>query len=308
MGLQGLLKPAVKEIGIMESLFGESTLEVWKWVTIFAFAVSFVIWLSGLRKGWIPSKGHVSGWDVPWMRFLLLLWLVLTLSVILPVTIFGLSGGMNGDESSDAVRLWKSFSLTIGMQVVMIAGLVGAGVFAGEWFPAVLSGMQGKERPARWIRTTILRFLQFLPLVWLASMLVELAYNWLGIPVELQESVTMMMRIDDPLLWVVAVFSTVVLAPLAEELVFRGVVYRFLKSRFRPELAVIVSAALFSVIHIEVSVLLPLFVLGIVLALVYEETGDIRAPILFHGIFNLQTMGLILLDRFVLNAGSSLLP
>jgi len=73
-------------------------------------------------------------------------------------------------------------------------------------------------------------------------------------------------------------------------------------------LAVIVSAALFSVIHIEVSVLLPLFVLGIVLALVYEETGDIRAPILFHGIFNLQTMGLILLDRFVLNAGSSLLP
>lgn len=292
----------------MESLFGESTLEVWKWVTVFVFSVSFIIWLSGLRKGWIPSRGHVSGWDVPWMRFILLIWLVLTLSVLLPIIYLYFSGGPQGDESGDAVRLWESFSLNIGMQVVMIAVLAGAGLLSSGWFPALLSGMQGQERPGRWMRTVILRFLQFLPLVWIASMLVEVAFNRLGIPMELQETVTMMMRIDDPALWLAAVISAVVLAPLAEELIFRGVVYRFLKVRFRPELAVVFSAVLFSIIHIQPAVLFPLFVLGMALALVYEETGDIRAPILFHALFNLQTMGLILLDRFVLNAGSSLLP
>ena len=242
------------------------------------------------------------------MRFFLLLWLVFALAMILPFALWDILGFYGSESPSDAFRLWETFFLNVGMQVAMIAVLVCCACFTREWFPGVLSGIQGLERNRRWMGTTILRFFQFLPLVLLASLAVNLAYEKLGIVIEPQEVIILMMRIDDPRLWVVAVFSTVVLAPLAEELVFRGVVYRFLKSRFRPELAVIVSAALFSVIHIEVSVLLPLFVLGIVLALVYEETGDIRAPILFHGIFNLQTMGLILLDRFVLNAGSSLLP
>ncbi|MDD4349125.1 MAG: CPBP family intramembrane metalloprotease [Opitutales bacterium] len=292
----------------MESYISESSMAVWNGVTLIISVVSLFIWLSGMRKGWIPSQSRVHAWEVTWTRFFLLLWLVFALAMILPFALWDILGFYGSESPGDAFRLWETFFLNVGMQVAMIAVLVCCAYFTREWFPGVLSGIQGLERNRRWMRTTILRFFQFLPLVLLASLAVNLAYEKLGIVIEPQEVIILMMRIDDPLLWVVAVFSTVVFAPLAEELVFRGVVYRFLKSRFRPELAVIVSAALFSVIHIELSVLLPLFVLGIVLALVYEETGDIRAPILFHGIFNLQTMGLILLDRFVLNAGSSLLP
>jgi membrane protease YdiL (CAAX protease family) len=96
----------------------------------------------------------------------------------------------------------------------------------------------------------------------------------------------------------VAVLAIVVLAPIAEELFFRGVVFNaFLRER-GPRLAYIGSAALFAVIHLSIVALLPIFVLGLALAWVYDRTGSLLAPIVMHAVVNGISVAIALLVRF----------
>ena len=96
----------------------------------------------------------------------------------------------------------------------------------------------------------------------------------------------------------VAVLAIVVLAPIAEELFFRGVVFNaFLRER-GPRLAYVGSAALFAVIHLSIVALLPIFLLGLALAWVYDRTGSLLAPIVMHAVVNGISVAIALLVRF----------
>ncbi|CAA9333042.1 MAG: hypothetical protein AVDCRST_MAG93-6286 [uncultured Chloroflexia bacterium] len=77
-----------------------------------------------------------------------------------------------------------------------------------------------------------------------------------------------------------------VAAPIVEETLFRGVLYGWLRIRVPIVLAVVVSAALFAGVHF-IPILLPaLFVVGIILAVVYEWSQSLWVPILLHSIQN----------------------
>jgi membrane protease YdiL (CAAX protease family) len=77
----------------------------------------------------------------------------------------------------------------------------------------------------------------------------------------------------------------VVLAPLFEEFIFRGLLFRSLRRATGLPLAVAGSAAVFAVIHPPVS-FLPVFVLGVVAALAFERTRLLWAPIAAHAVYN----------------------
>ena len=75
-------------------------------------------------------------------------------------------------------------------------------------------------------------------------------------------------------------------APVAEELVFRGVLYRWMRARWGPAIAVLISALCFSVLH-GIGWLIPaLALVGMILALVYERSGSLWPAIMTHGCFN----------------------
>lgn len=96
----------------------------------------------------------------------------------------------------------------------------------------------------------------------------------------------------------VAVLAVVVLAPIAEELFFRGVVFNaFLRER-GPRLAYLGSAGLFAVIHLSIVALLPIFLLSLALAWVYDRTGSLLAPIAMHAVVNGISVAIALLVRF----------
>ncbi|MGZ4906917.1 MAG: CPBP family intramembrane glutamic endopeptidase [Halobacteriota archaeon] len=86
----------------------------------------------------------------------------------------------------------------------------------------------------------------------------------------------------EPGLLPIVLISGAIIAPIAEEIVFRGYLYKAFRDRFKPGYAIILSAALFSLIHLEWRAALQLFVIGVVLAYVYEETGNLMAPITLH--------------------------
>ena len=110
--------------------------------------------------------------------------------------------------------------------------------------------------------------------------------RWFGINPEAQ--VTVLFIKKHPPGWELAVmgFTAVVLAPLAEEALFRGVLYTALKQRGHPRLALVGTAALFAAIHFNLAALLPLFFLALVFTWLYERTGNLIAPIAAHMMFN----------------------
>ena len=80
--------------------------------------------------------------------------------------------------------------------------------------------------------------------------------------------------------------AVVLLAPLGEELFFRGFLYKGLRRRMPVWGAVIVSSVLFGLVHERLLLIPPLFVVGAGLALVYERRQSLLAPMVAHAVFN----------------------
>jgi uncharacterized protein len=90
-------------------------------------------------------------------------------------------------------------------------------------------------------------------------------------------------------LWM-AIIGVAIVAPLVEEIVFRGMVFGWLRGRLPLISAVVISAALFSLEHIsflQVTLFLPIFSTGVVLAILYHHARSIWPTVLVHGTFNL---------------------
>jgi membrane protease YdiL (CAAX protease family) len=78
------------------------------------------------------------------------------------------------------------------------------------------------------------------------------------------------------------------ITPLAEEVYYRGILYRWMRTRWRVPLAALASAVIFALTHpqAELPFMVLLAVLGILLALAYERTGSLWPPIAIHATNN----------------------
>jgi uncharacterized protein len=85
---------------------------------------------------------------------------------------------------------------------------------------------------------------------------------------------------------IVVAIDAAVIAPFVEELLFRGLLYGWLRSRWGVVPAVIVSSALFAVAHPYPPLMPALFAMGAVLAYVYERYKSLYPAVLLHGIQN----------------------
>ena len=88
----------------------------------------------------------------------------------------------------------------------------------------------------------------------------------------------------------------VVIAPVAEEFIFRGVLFRFIKQCGLPRTAWIGVSLVFAFIHGNPPAFLSLFMLALVLTWLYEMTDSLLAPIFTHALFN--AANLVLLAKF----------
>lgn len=79
-----------------------------------------------------------------------------------------------------------------------------------------------------------------------------------------------------------------VVSPLAEEIVFRGVIFNRLKKYFPVWIAILTSAVLFGGYHGNLVQGIYGFLLGIVIAWLYEVAGKFRIPVMFHAFANIS--------------------
>jgi uncharacterized protein len=90
-------------------------------------------------------------------------------------------------------------------------------------------------------------------------------------------------------------FMAVTVAPVAEEVLFRGLMYPGLKRRLGIGRAALISSVLFALIHVNLMTFVPLLLLAGVLVWLYEHTGNLLAPVVAHAVFNLANLLLLLL-------------
>lgn len=102
---------------------------------------------------------------------------------------------------------------------------------------------------------------------------------------------------------VIAIVVAVLIAPIAEELLFRGVLFRALRRRVGRWPAAVLSALIFTGVHVEIVFSQPLaltglFAFGVVLAWSLDRFQHLAVPIVAHAVFNgISLVLVVLLDR-----------
>lgn len=101
------------------------------------------------------------------------------------------------------------------------------------------------------------------------------------------------MTLSNPYLFLLSVFSVILLVPFMEELLFRGFLQSYLKKHLGIKGAIFLTAFIFAVVHFAPSqkegnfqLIGALFVLSCFLGLIYEKEESLWAPIGLHSAFN----------------------
>lgn len=96
----------------------------------------------------------------------------------------------------------------------------------------------------------------------------------------------------------IIVFGFVI--PIAEEFMFRGVLYQRYRETRGFYYAAIWSALFFSVTHTNTVQMIYTFLLGILLCYVYEKFGSMKAPITLHVVLNLGSLSFTDIGEYLL--------
>jgi membrane protease YdiL (CAAX protease family) len=134
----------------------------------------------------------------------------------------------------------------------------------------------------------------FLPVAWVLGQLSVLMLEAFGIEAPQQSVVKLLQELRSPVMRVYLGVFALFLAPIAEEVLFRGIMYPALKQVGLPRAALWITSLLFAAIHINLMSFVPLLVLALVLVFVYERTDNLLAPILAHSLFNAANLFVLL--------------
>jgi len=253
--------------------------------------IAFVVLLRQLVKENRIRAVRISGWKIPGSDFGLLLCCL--------VAWFGLSGSI-------VFGLWKmvvdaeaepGLTASLFTGFLLQGGLLLIFLFFHTQFrrvedPPLSPRILSNGRAMAW---GFYFFLASLPFIYSVNLFWNLfieALRMTGIEIDLplQDAVLLFQEAQHPAQWLGLVFLAVVVAPVVEEFIFRGGVYRFCKGRMRLTFAMILSSLLFSAFHWNIQSFPGLAAVGVALCFAYEQTGNLRVPIYFHACFNLNSV------------------
>ena len=203
--------------------------------------------------------------------------------------VFGLAGSLipeiaeaaRGEGENSTEILWK---MTVVLQVVILLHLtfwaehVGAGPFAGD-----------VRTTPKWIGIGIFGapLLQFVAIIFAYTVLGDGGENWAYRSEEARDFV------NAATIGPVMIASLVLLAPIIEEVAFRGVALSCLLGRGVPVfVSIVIQAVGFTALHLQYTpaAMFTVFVLGLFLGWLRVASKSISAPILAHMAVNLQAV------------------
>ena len=141
-----------------------------------------------------------------------------------------------------------------------------------------------------------LRYVIWTPLIYLITIILllfvsllnqYLLSNFFNVEIKPQDILEKFKELENSIEIIIFVFGSTIIAPIYEELLFRGILFPKLLQKTNLIWAIVLSSLVFAILHFHLSALLPLFVLSIILSFTYLYTSTIWACISLHALFNL---------------------
>ena len=198
-------------------------------------------------------------------------------------------GWLRGDEPESFNALIQGLVLHTASLVILVVILRSR---AWTWEQAF--GLQARGLIRR-LGMGMAFYAGILPVFFFAAVLSRLVMLFIGYPVTIQDVVLIFMEPQSVWTLLALLGLAMIVAPAAEEILFRGILLPLLMKRLGAGPAVILSSALFALIHLHVPSFFPLFVLAVGLALAYIYTRSLWVPIMMHALFNGMNLAILLL-------------
>ncbi len=268
-----------------------------EWAIVLACPIVLVVlWRRDVIRP--ASLSHHKARDVsssPW-----LIWWFGVLLVLFAYAVGGAAGHVLTGTPISEGKVEPSMASQLG------SGIVGAaGALWLMWYIHTLpwgarTGLDPHPR-ARDFAAGMLGMLAVLPIMGVATLASTLAAYWItgAPPPEVaHETLREMQAAPGSVRTLASIAGATVLAPVAEEVLFRGLLQSgVLRLTGRAWPAIVVTSAAFAAVHIGVAewhALGALFVLGVCLGVAYERTGRLWIPITMHALFNAANIALAL--------------
>lgn len=175
---------------------------------------------------------------------------------------------------------------------MMALGMIAAALLscrAADLSPWHALGLSRLGRPS-YLFLAPLVYLGILIPLYISALVSFLVCNLLAIPFEPQQLIQLFRRLDTPMQMAGFATLAVIIAPVSEEMFFRGLLHGWFKSFMPTSLSMVATSVLFGMVHWHAPAFLPLTFLGLSLAILYETTGSLWPSIGLHAIFNLATL------------------
>lgn len=233
-------------------------------------------------EGLPPLRTGAATWKW-WTAFV-----ALALAFAVPI-VFGIIAGVAVAASGGDLEELPA-GVLIGLTFVQDIGFILAPILVATWF-ATRPRLEdfGLGRPGRvWVAVGLTAAIYVGFIIFSAA--------WVSVlGIDSQDTLPDELGVDDATVNLVLVLLLVtIMAPVAEEILFRGYVFRAMRNATPYWVAAIISGVIFGGIHLgssPVGFIVPLMVLGAGLALLYQWTGSLYAPVALHALNNAIAFG-----------------
>jgi membrane protease YdiL (CAAX protease family) len=237
-----------------------------------------------------PAEAKPKIWD--WIDILLIFLVTLALLAAGIFALVRLSGIDPANAMSEAGTSLVFNAELAAVETIALAGsvyLVATIRRKDDWKQIGLALPDGV-----WMSRAVVVALVFIPLLGLIAQAIQLI---LGLPLENPQLEFLVPR---DFTWPGAIAMIIlggIAVPFAEELFFRGVLYRWLRDRWGIWVGLIASSLVFGALHGDIAVAGATAVMGLILGWFYERSRSLWPSILIHAINN--TVKLVLLYALV---------
>ncbi|MBU0693529.1 MAG: CPBP family intramembrane metalloprotease [Candidatus Omnitrophica bacterium] len=125
-----------------------------------------------------------------------------------------------------------------------------------------------------------------LPLILVSLLINNFLLEKMSVKPTLNPAIELFFLSKSKTLSLVLACQVIFLGPVAEELLFRGFIYKIARKKFSFRCSCLLVSLLFALIHRVPHNILPLFIISLALCYLYEKTQNILVPIIFHSLHN----------------------
>ncbi|HEX6791198.1 MAG TPA: CPBP family intramembrane glutamic endopeptidase [Candidatus Krumholzibacteria bacterium] len=184
----------------------------------------------------------------------------------------------------------------LGIGVASFVGIILPVVLLTRKFPGGFSGQVRVSKPR--VHRLILVVVAAAAAVVLVDQIYIINQRFSPVPEEYADQIREL-RPANTFQFFVLLAGLCVMVPIAEEIVFRGLIQRIFSRNMGGLLAVLLAGALFGAVHMNLHLLVSITAFGWFLGFLFEATGNLVYPIVAHAIFNTAALIELTLDENV---------